>query len=181
VRLNEFNSNGFDRGASRFKELLWILLSGLIFESWLPGTMWRCMLLRLFGAEIGSGVVIKPRVRIKFPWRLNVGSNTWIGEGVWIDNLANIDVGQNVCISQSAYFCTGSHDWSLQTFDLITMKIQVKDMSWVAAQARIGPGVTVGCGSVVCFGSTLVSDSEPWSIYSGSPAMLIGIRKLKVD
>ena len=120
MRLDLYRNPHFPRGATRLTELVWIVLSGLLVASWLPGSGWRTFLLRLFGARIGQGVVIKPHVSIKFPWRLIVGNHVWIGERVWIDNLAEVAIGSNSCISQGAYLCTGSHDWSDSRFGLVT-------------------------------------------------------------
>ena len=170
VRLDLFENSGFSRGASRAVEAGWFLLSGLLVESWLPGSGWRRAVLRLFGAQIGSGVVIKPRVRVKFPWRFEVGDNVWIGERVWIDNLDRVTIGSNACISQGAYLCTGSHDWSKQSFDLITKPIQIGEGAWVAAHSVIAPGATLGDASVLTIGSVAIGELASWTIYSGVPA-----------
>ena len=132
--------------------------------------------MRLFGARIGNGVDIKPRVRIKFPWKLTVGDDSWIGEGVWIDNLADVKIGSHCCISQAAYLCTGSHDWSKPGFDLITASIDIKDGSWICARSIVGPGVATGEGSVLALGSVATRDLAPWSVYSGVPAVRIKTR-----
>jgi putative colanic acid biosynthesis acetyltransferase WcaF len=134
------------------------------------------MLLRLFGAHIGKGVDIKPGVRVKFPWRLTVGEYTWIGEDVWIDNLANVTIGSHCCISQAAYLCTGSHDWANSGFDLIINPIDVGNQSWIAARAVVGPGVSIGEGSVLALGSVATRDLAPWSINGGTPAAMIKAR-----
>jgi putative colanic acid biosynthesis acetyltransferase WcaF len=114
--------------------------------------------------------MLKPGLKIKFPWRLVVGDNTWLGEDVWIDNLAPVLIGADCCISQGAYLCTGSHDWSKSGFDLITKPIRIGDRAWIAARAIIGPGVTVGEGAVLGLGSVASGDLAPWTIYRGNPA-----------
>jgi len=133
----------------------------------------------LFGAEIGPNVVIKPHTKVKFPWRLRIGENSWIGENVWIDNLADVSIGSNACISQGAYLCTGSHDWNAPKFDLIVKPIVIADGAWVAAKSTVGPGVTIGEGAVLGLGSTTSKDLEPWSIYSGTPAVFVKKRQIK--
>lgn len=148
-------------------------------SSWVPGSAHRRLLLKAFGAKIGTGVIIKPKVRIKFPWRLEIGDHSWIGEDAWIDNLALVKIGSNACISQGAYLCTGSHDWSSPTFDLIVKPITIADGAWVAAKSTVGPGVTVGEGAVLGLGSTTSKDLDPWSIYSGAPAEFLKKRVLK--
>lgn len=180
MRLNTFNNSDFDRGASKLKELLWLAVAGTAFSSWLPGSSWRVALLRLFGASIGSGVVIKPHVRIKFPWKLNMGDYSWIGEKAWIDNLAPVSIGSHVCISQGVYLCTGSHDWSSSSFDLITKPIQVADQAWLGAFSRVAPGVTVAEGAVLSLGAVATQPLKAWTIYSGQPALPVKPRKESV-
>lgn len=170
MRLDLFHNTNFVRGASRPKEALWLLVSGLLVESWLPGSAWRVALLRVFGAQMGAAVVIKPCVKIKFPWRLCVGDYSWIGERAWIDNLANVTIGDHVCISQDVYLCTGSHDWSSEGFDLIFKTIVVESYAWLGAKSIIGPGCEAGEGSVVTLGSVVSGRLEPWTIYTGAPA-----------
>ncbi|QHA12199.1 colanic acid biosynthesis acetyltransferase WcaF (plasmid) [Cereibacter sphaeroides] len=166
------------RGAAKWREGLWTVVQAIFFASWLPGSAMRRSVLRLFGAYIGEGVVIKPRTRVKFPWRLRVGDNSWIGEDVWIDNLAPVIIGSNVCISQGVYLCTGSHNWSCATFDLITSAISIGDGAWVAAQSTVGPGVSIGEGAVLGLGSTATKDLEPWTINCGLPAVRLKMRSM---
>jgi putative colanic acid biosynthesis acetyltransferase WcaF len=173
-----FDSSQFDRGRSRLMEALWQIVQTCFVSSNIPGSAIRVALLKLFGAEVGSGVRIKPRVRIKFPWKLTVGDNVWLGEGAWIDNLDQVKIGSNSCISQGAYLCTGSHDWGAAAFDLITGPINIEPSAWIAANATVGPGVTVREGAVLALGSTAVSDLEPWCVYIGAPAALVRRRRL---
>jgi len=181
VRLDLFENSDFSRGASRAVEAGWFVLSGLLVESWLPGSGWRQALLRLFGAKIGFGVVIKPRVRVKFPWRLEVGDNVWIGERVWIDNLDRVTIGSNACISQGVYLCTGSHDWSKQSFDLITKPIVIGEGAWIAAHSVVAPGATLGDASVLTIGSVAIGELASWTIYSGVPARATKKRLIQTE
>lgn len=178
VRLDDYRPTGFNRGRPPVVEALWLVVSALFVASSLPGSRLRIMLLRLFGARIGQGVVIKPRVRIKFPWKLEVGDHTWLGEGAWIDNLARVRIGANCCVSQEAYLCTGSHEWSLSTFDLITAPITIKDCAWIAARAVVAPGVTVPEGAVVGLGSVARGDLRPWTLHAGIPAVAVRERHI---
>lgn len=166
MKLATFSSHDFDRGASRAKEAAWLLVSGLLIESWLPGSRWRCWLLRCFGARIGSGVTVKPHIRVKFPWRLVIDDDVWIGEAVWIDNLGEVNIDHDVCISQGAYLCTGSHDWSSTSFNLIVRPIEIASHAWIGAMARLGPGTRVGESTVVAMGTTVSGELEPNMIYA---------------
>ena len=128
------------------------------------------MLLRIFGASLGHGVVIKPRVRVKFPWKLSVGNDSWIGEGVWIDNLEKVVIGKDCCLSQGVYLCTGNHDWSAETFDLVTKPVVTGDGCWVGAFARISPGVSIGDDAVVAMGSVVTDNVVSGTVVQGNPA-----------
>ena len=150
INLSTFNNVEFDRGASRGTEMLWWLCRSLFFASWFPvPSKIKVMVLRSFGAKVGEGVVIRSRVNITFPWKLEIGNDVWIGDEVMILSLAPVKIGSNVCISQRAFICTGSHDFSKESFDLITKPIIIEDGCWICAQAFIGPGVTVPEGTMV--------------------------------
>lgn len=176
MHLDRYRNGRFDRGAPRVVEIFWIIIGGILIDSWLPGSGWRKMLLRLFGAQVAHGVVVKPRLRVKFPWRLELGEHCWVGEGVWIDNLAQVKLGSHSCVSQGTYLCTGSHDWSLESFDLIVAPIEIGSHAWIGARCNVAPGTKVGEGAVVALGSTIKGTTEPWSQYSGQFAARRGRR-----
>ncbi len=178
TNLASYNIGAFHRGRSNIVFGLWIIIDSLLVSSWIPGSRMRRMILRLFGAKIGKGVVFKPSVRVKFPWRLSVGDYSWIGENVWIDNLAEVNIGSHACLSQGAYLCTGSHNWSAATFDLITQPITICDGAWIAAKSTVGPGVTIGEGAVLGLGSTTSQNLEAWNVYVGAPAQFVKNRTI---
>lgn len=171
MQLNKYSAGSFLRGKSAFVEVVWLVCDVLLVRSWLPGSTHRRLLLRLFGARIGRGVVIKPRVQVKFPWRLSIGDHSWIGEGVWLDNLADISIGAHCCISQGAYLCTGNHDWSSSEFKLITAPITLEDRVWISAKAVVGPGVVARHGVVLSLGSVASGELESGWVYRGVPAV----------
>lgn len=173
MKLKNFQNTEFDRGASKIRELFWMICQELFSSSFFPGSALRARLLSMFGAKVGRGVVIKPGVRIKFPWRLVLGDYCWIGENVWIDNLTWVTVGSNSCMSQGVYLCTGSHDWSKSTFDLITKPIVIGDQAWVGAFCKVAPGVTVANGSVCSIGSVVTKSTGEWEIWAGNPCIKI--------
>jgi putative colanic acid biosynthesis acetyltransferase WcaF len=172
--LSTFSNIDFDRGASRPKEAAWLATKWLFFQTTLPWpSSLRSALLRLFGARIGQGVVIRANVNISFPWRLHIGDHVWIGEEVMILSLAQVTIESHVCISQRAFLCTGSHDHKKASFDLITKPITLRQSSWVAAQAFIAPGVEVGQGSVVSAGSIVMANVPEHTLVRGNPATKI--------
>ena len=160
--------------------VFWYVVSMLCFQSGIPLPYgMKRSLLRLFGASIGKGVVIKPRVTIKYPWRLKVGDHVWIGENVWIDNLDDVTIGSNACISQGALLLTGNHDYSKSSFDLIIRPIEIGEGAWIGAKATVTQGVRVGEHAVLSVGSTSSKNLNPWGIYRGNPAQWLKDRKIQ--
>ena len=172
--LSRYNNSDFERGAPQWREALWKAVSCLFFQNAMPWpSELRVALLRAFGAKIGSGVVIRENVNISFPWRLIIGDHVWIGEDVGILSLAQVTIESNVCISQRAYLCTGSHDFRSETFDLVTRPITIRSGSWIAAGAIILPGVEVGPNSVVSAGSVVNCDVAASTTVRGNPATVV--------
>jgi len=133
----------------------------------------------MFGARIGNGVVIKPHVHIKYPWKLVVGDYSWIGEYVWIDNLDSVQIGSNVCLSQGALILSGNHDYKSTSFNLILKPIEIMDGAWVGAKSVVTQGVKIGSHAVLSVGSIASSDMEEFGIYRGNPAEFIKRRQIK--
>ena len=162
INLSRFNNSEFDRGASKLREILWILVRSVFFMPSLPlPSSLRVWWLRRFGAVVGEGVVIRSRVNITFPWRVSIGDYTWVGEEVLILSLASVDIGSHVCLSQRAFLCTGSHDFKKTSFDLITRPVTVNDHCWVSATAFVGPGSNVPTGTMVRAGEVVTSKTYP--------------------
>lgn len=179
VDLANFNNTWYDRGASRWREMLWLLVSSLFFAhslSVLSGV--KVFWLRRFGAQVGRGVLIKPGARIKFPWRLTIGDHCWIGENVWIDNLAQVTIGSHVCISQGAMLLCGNHDYKKSTFDLIVQPIVLEDGVWIGAKSVVCPGVTCRTHAILTVGSVANKDLNAFGIYRGNPAEKVREREI---
>jgi len=177
--LSSYQNAHYNTGGNSLKRLLWFFINALIFKtSILPVSGPKRGLLRLFGAKIGTGVVIKPCVNIKYPWNLSISDNTWIGENVWIDSLVNISIGANACISHGAVLLTGSHNYKLKTFDLILGPLVLEDGVWIGACAIVNPGVTAASHAVLTTGSVANKNLEAYSVYQGNPAVKIRSREL---
>lgn len=167
------------RGRSAIIVQLWWLVHSTLF-AWSPQFMygWRRFLLRLFGARIGKGVLIRPSARITYPWKLSIGDHSWIGDQAELYTLGQIEIGKHVAISQRSYLCTGSHDFTRPTFDIYAKPIVVQDQVWVASDVFVAPGVTIGFGCVVGARSTVFQDLPPGKICFGSPAVPVKDREM---
>jgi putative colanic acid biosynthesis acetyltransferase WcaF len=177
--LSKFNNDWYKPGGTVVKRYLWYLTNSCFFNSPFPFYGPKRMLLRMFGAKIGKGLIIKPHVSIKYPWRLFVGDNVWIGEYVWIDNLANVTIKDSACISQGAMLLCGNHNYKKSSFDLIVKEIVLEEGSWAGAQTVICPGVKLGSHSLLTVGSVATLSLEPYWVYQGNPAQKIKERVLK--
>lgn len=174
VNLSRFDSSSFDKGAGILKQTLWYFVNALLVRaSWNPFMGIKIALLRTFGAKIGKGLVIKNNVTVKFPWKLVIGDQVWLGEHVWIDNLDDVTIGNNVCISQGALLLTGNHDYTKAEFDYRNAPIVLEDGVWIGAKAVVCPGVTAYSHSVLTVGSVTSKEMEAWGIYQGNPAVKI--------
>lgn len=157
-RLAQFTGKGYDKGRPALVCAAWAMVAEPATRSILCPPSVRAKVLRAFGAQIGENVNIRNDVRIHWPWKLTVGDNTWIGVGSYLLNLEPITIGDDVCISQQAFLCTGSHDAADQAFEFDNAPIVVEDGAWVAARATVLRGVTVGRDAVVGATALVVKD-----------------------
>ena len=171
IRLDQFDpSNGLDRGRSKIVEILWYLVKIVFFLSAFPWPQKiKHTLLRIFGAKVGRGVVIKPRVNIHFPWKLELGEYCWIGEECFILNFEKIYVGKQACLSQRTLLCGGNHNYRSPTFEYRNGPITISDGVWLGAQCFVGPNVTLGVDCVVTAGSKVFKDLPEGMVCGGDP------------
>lgn len=182
VDLSIYKTVGFERGASVLKEGLWLVVSLFLFRLCpFKFSALKRAVLRGFGATVGTGVVIKPDVRITFPWKLTLGDHVWLGEGCWLLNLAPITIESHACISQRAFLCAGSHDYKSPSFDLHVLPITVECGAWIGACAWVGPGVRIGSHAVLTANSVAVKDLAPSGIYQGNPAQFVRARVISSE
>jgi putative colanic acid biosynthesis acetyltransferase WcaF len=175
VRLEQFDSSfGLNRGTSKIKEALWYLIKIIFFLSAFPyPSKFKVFLLRSFGAQIGMGVVLKPRINIHFPWKLTIGNHVWIGEEVFLLNFEKLTIGDNVCISQRAFLCGGNHDYTIPSMPYRNGPIILEDGCWVGANVFVGPNVIIGSESVISAGSVVTKSLQSNGIYRGNPAEFV--------
>ena len=180
IDLRSYDNSWYSPGRSVVWRAAWLLVGLPLFRtSMLPFSGLRVALLRLFGARIGEGVVIHSEASVKYPWHLQIGSNCWIGEHAWIDNLTTVRLGNNVCISQGCYICTGNHDWRDPSFGLIVRPVELRDGAWAGAMSVLLPGVTLGEGAVAGAGSVVSQAVPPYEVHTGNPAILTRVRNLR--
>lgn len=160
-RLGDFEGRGYDKGRSVLWQAAWQLASSLLVVPWFVPPRVRVIVLRAFGAKIGTGVNLRAGVRVHWPWKLEIGDDSWIGERAWLLNLEPIRIGSDVCVSQAAFLCTGSHDRRSPSFEFDNAPIRVEDGAWIAARATVLRGVTVGADSVVGATALVTKDVPP--------------------
>jgi putative colanic acid biosynthesis acetyltransferase WcaF len=167
-------------GRPFFVRALWVIIEALVLINPIV-TSYRLKraVLRLFGADLGVNVIIKPGTHVKYPWRLRIGDNCWLGERCWIDNMEDVTLGDNVVVSQGAYLCTGNHDWSDPGMGLTPQPIVIEDGAWIGAFARIAPGRRIGRESILVLGAVSLADTQPRGIYAGNPAELVRRRTIR--
>ena len=179
TQLDTFDNKWYKPG-SRIKIGLWYFCNAIFLKNkYNPFSKLKVSVLRLFGAKIGKGVVLKPSISVKYPWKLSIANNVWVGENVWIDNLDQVTIGSNVCISQGALLLCGNHNYKKSSFDLIVKPIELKDGVWIGAKSTVTQGVICGAESVLSVQSVANSDLEPYGIYQGIPA--VKIRERVID
>src|SRR5262245_49994907 len=175
VRLDLFDSKrGLNRGRPFWIEVIWYATKCLLFLTpWpVPSKVKRCVL-RWFGARVGIAVVLKPRINIHFPWKLEIGDYAWIGEEVSILNFEPIKIGSHCCISQRAFLCTGNHDYRQPDMRYRNSPLCLGDGCWIGAQSFVGPGVLIGNETVVSAGSVVTSDLPAQMVCRGNPCQPI--------
>ena len=162
------------RGGGKFKVQLWGLVQYFLFHT-SPQFMYgyRNFLLKIFGAKIGKNVLIRPSVKITYPWKLSIGDNTWIGEDCYLYNLAEIKIGSNVSIAHRNFFNTGGHEYTKTTFDIFAKPITINDQVWITSEVYVSPGVTVNKGTVIGVRSVVFKDIPEGVVCYGNPAKII--------
>ena len=174
----KFDKKGFRTDASAGKVCCWYMTSALLFHSgFIPFSNILVFILRAYGARIGKNVRIKPGIRIKYPWKLTIGDFSWLAS-CHIDNLENIIIGKNVCISQEAMLLTGNHNYKTVSFDLAAQPIILEDGAWIGAKGLVCPGVVVGSHAVLTAGSVANRKMESYMIYQGNPAVIVRKREI---
>lgn len=170
VRNDLADYSRFDRGRSRLGEALWLIVQRCFFQTSIPWpSRLKAFWLRRFGATVGQGVYIQPRVRIHFPWRLELGDHCWIGLEVLILNFAPVKIGAHACVSQRVFLCSGNHDYRDPAMRYRHAPIEIGNGAWIGAQVFVGPGVIVGEDAVAVAGSTVTKSLEPGFIHAGNP------------
>jgi putative colanic acid biosynthesis acetyltransferase WcaF len=182
IDLRTYDQSWFDRGRPGWFILFWWLVQGVVFPltpHFASGV--RSRILRLFGADIGVGVLIRPTARFTYPWKVAIGDYSWIGDDVVLYSLDRISIGEHCVISQKSYLCTGSHDLSDRRFNLVTQEIRIGNGVWIASDCFVGPGVLVGANTVVGARSTVLKDLAGGKICYGSPCRPMGDRVMNSD
>ena len=151
----------------KLRLICWFFVQNLAFRSFFITSGLRVLLLKKFGASVGSGVLIRRGVRVHFPWNLEIGDHCWIGEEVWFMNHEKVTIGSNVCISQRSIICSGGHDYRSSSLEYAHKPVKIKDGAWVCLDAKVLPGVTIGECSVVSAGEIVRKSLPDYSMLVG--------------
>ncbi len=163
---------------NRIGRVLWAIVHNLFFRfSPKPLHTWRAFLLKCFGAKVGRGVHVYPGVKIWAPWNIILKDECGIANGVILYSQNKITIGKRTVISQGAHLCAGTHDYSKTGFPLITAPIDIGANAWIAAEAFIHPGITIGDGAVIGARSVVNKNMPPWMICTGHPCIAVKERK----
>lgn len=181
-KLNLYETPSDFRGKNKFTVQLWWLVQAILFKT-SPQILygWRRFLLRLFGAKIGKGVIIRPSATITYPWKVSIGDYSWIGNNVDLYSLGEIVIGDNVVVSQKSYLCTGLHDYKNKNFPIYAKPIKIDDECWIATDVYLAPGVTIGKGTIVGARSSVFKSLPSGKICIGSPANVIKDRIIEEE
>lgn len=172
--LSSFDVPAGFRGRPGWFVQLWWIAHALLFRP-SPQILygWRRMLLRLFGARVGRGAIIRPSVRITYPWKVSIGDHAWIGDDVTLYSLGPIDIGAHSVVSQKCYVCAGDHDYRTRDFAIRGRPVTIGREAWVASDVFVAPGVTIGDGTVVGARSTVIRDLPAGMVCFGNPAAAV--------
>jgi putative colanic acid biosynthesis acetyltransferase WcaF len=162
------------RGKSKVVVQLWWIVQDTLF-AWSPQFLygWRRFLLRVFGAKIGKGVLIRSTVKITYPWNVEIGDHSWIGENNVLYSLGKITIGKNVALAHQVYINTGGHNYKKVTFDIFSKNVVIEDECWLTNDVYVAPGITIGKGSIIAARSSVLKNIAQGKIYAGTPAVEI--------
>ena len=166
---------------NKLLRVLWNIIYYILFRP-TPNILlwkWRVFLLRCFGAKIGKHCKIRSSAIFWAPWNIEMGDYVSIGQKAQIYSVDKIIIHTKVCVSQGAFLCTASHDITNKDNPLITAPICIDSFVWVAADAFVGMGITIGQGAVIGARSAVFKDVEPWTVVGGNPARTIKKRTIK--
>ena len=180
VDLRKYDQSWYDRGKPGWFVLLWWFVQAITFPL-TPQPLYgvRRLILNLFGAKIGQGVLIRPTARFTYPWKIAIADYSWIGDDVVLYSLESIEIGKHCVISQKSYLCTGSHNIEDPTFGLQTSSITIGNGAWVAANSFVGPGVNIGANAVIGARSSVFKDMPPGQVCLGTPCQPRYPRQIK--
>jgi putative colanic acid biosynthesis acetyltransferase WcaF len=147
----------------------------LVSNPWQISTRLRRAALTAFGARIGSGVILRPRLRVRFPWKLSIGDRSWIGEDVWLHNQDRLTIGSDAVISQGTFITTGSHAFRTD-MALTTSPVVVENGAWVTAHCIVLGGSHIGSSAVVTPGTVVRGDVPEGLIFGQEAGRVIGPR-----
>lgn len=179
-QLDKADKTGFTYGKPKLYVFLWFLVQDTVFRfSPIPCYGFRRWLLRLFGARLGVGVKVRPRARIHYPWRVEMGDHAAVGDDAWLYSIGEINIGAHSVVSQKSFLCTAGHDYDDPFFKTTVGPITIGNSVWIAADVFVAPGVTIGDNAVIGARSSVFHDMPPGMICYGYPCRPVRTRGKK--
>ncbi|MFL5329779.1 MAG: colanic acid biosynthesis acetyltransferase WcaF [Gemmataceae bacterium] len=172
------HKSAWTRG-QKLRRVLWYLVQATLFRWSFRCYRFRVFLLRSCGATVHSSARIRPSVSIEVPWNLTIAEDVIVGDHAILYCLGPITLKARSMVSQYAHLCAGTHDYTRSDMPLVTAPIVIEEDAWVAADAFVGPGVTVGRGTVLGARASAFRDLPAWKVCVGNPALPIKDRELK--
>lgn len=163
----------------QFKRLIWSFVWSIFIRP-IPRSYfnsWKVFILNRFGAKIEKSALVYSSAKIYDPSKLIMKAESVLGPDVDCYNVDFVILEEKSIVSQKVYLCTASHDFTIESFPLITAPITISKNAWVAADAYVGMGVNVGENAIVGARSSVFKDVEPNAIVGGNPAKFIKKRK----
>ena len=163
--------------SEKVKRMAWACVQATLFRySFHTWNGFRISLLNMFGATIQLSCIVRRTVRVECPWNLTMGHNACLGDSVTAYCLGEVTIADRVSVSQGAHLCAGTHDYTCETMPLLRLSITIENDVWIAADAFVGPGVTVGEGAILGARGVAMKDLDAMTIYAGNPAKSVKAR-----
>jgi acetyltransferase-like isoleucine patch superfamily enzyme len=140
----------------------------------------RYAILKLFCADLRT-TAIADGVTIWFPWRVAIGRDSTLNQGVIVDGFGGVHIGNGVRIAPYTCINTADHDFSNRAIPIaaqgfLVSQVNIEDDVWIGAGVKINKGVRIGAHSVIGAGSVVTRDIPGDTVAVGVPCRVLRSR-----